>query len=370
VRKTVLLALGLVSEMALTGGCMSEPSEHLHVDKQVRISPAHRVMPYSITRASNGDLFVIGSNDQMNYRAWATRVAPSGEVRWEYLEGGPDGWNDRSIHGQKFYGTIEMPDQTTLLCGEKMIDRHPTIMLVTLAKDGSLISEKLLPPIREGVAVSLSTCRKWNDGIALLGSVSGQPAGTGWMVKLDMSLNMQWKKFGGDYGNGDIMDTGPSLYALGGHVEELYIVKIGVDGEIVAKHVLPDAEHYLVHGSTSAPTVRIVSMLPTFQHTEIFDLDGQLRGPTRTLKLHNVGVKKCLELLDGTVAIFGSQFTDSATAAITRVYKDGGYKTFLVQPQHQSPWYIDAVLTGNDDEIAAVRQVDSGYAIVDFLSFK
>jgi hypothetical protein len=369
-RKAASWALSLAIGLTLTVGCICEASEPLHIDRRIMLSPGHRVMPYSITRAPGGDLIVLGSNEQMDYRAWATRLAPNGEVRWEFLEGGPDGWDDRSTPGQRFYGAIAMPDQTTLLCGIKKIDRRSMIMLVRLAEDGSLLSEKLLPPVRENVVVSLSACRKWDEAIVLLGSVSGQPSGTGWMAKLDLNLSMQWTKFGGDYGNGDMDESGANLIVLGWNDQDFYVAKIAPDGEIIAKTMLSAGEHYLVHGSGSASAVRIVSMPPAFKHTEIQDFDGQLRGPMRTLRLYNVGVKKCLAFDDGTIAILGSRFEDSATAAVTQVYKDGSYKTFLVQPRNESPWYIDAVLTGKGSEIAAVRQIGLGQGIVDFLSFK
>lgn len=368
-RKAVPWALGLAIGLMFTIDCMCEAGEPLHIDRQIMLSPGHRVMPYSITRASNGDFFVIGSNDQMDYRAWATRLAPNGEVRWEFLEGGPDGWNDRTVHGQRFNAAIEMPDETTLLCGEKVIDRRSTVMLVTLAKDGSLISEKLLPPVREGSVFSGLRCRKWNDGIVLVGGVSGRPAGTGWMIKLDMHLNMLWKKFSDDYAPGEMTESGHDLYVLGWHGSEFYIVKIGLDGEIIAKHLLTSGEHHLVQTGTRGKSVRVATLVSTLQ-TEIADFDADLHGPARVLKLNNVGIKKCLELPDGSVAIFGSQFSHSATAAVTRVYKDGGYKTFLVEPRNESPWYIDAVLTGNGNEIAAVRQVGVEEGMLDFLSFK
>jgi hypothetical protein len=344
-------------------------AEYLSIDKQIILSPGHLAMPHTITRASDGDLIVLGSNGQADSRAWATRVAPTGEVRWEFIEGGPDGWNDHSARGQRFYGAIEMPDQTTLLCGVKEVDRRSTIMLVTLGKDGSLISEKLLPAIREGSVLSLFACRKWSDGIALLGSVSGQPAGVGWIAKLDMNLNMTWKKSGGIYGVGDTMDAGTNLYALGWQDQKSYVVKFGVDGEITTKHLLPDGDSSLVYPATSDSAVRIVIMVSTYQ-TEILDFDAQLRGPTHTLKLHNVGVKKCLGLPDGTVAIFGSQFHNGATTAVTRVYKDGGSKGFLIDPSIAYPWHNDAVLTGKNAEIAAVGRNYSGQAVLDWVSFK
>jgi len=104
--------------------------------------------------------------------------------------------------------------------------------------------------------------------------------------------------------------------------------------------------------------------------TEMVDFDADLRGTAHTVRLDNVGIKKCLGLPDGSVAIFGSQFLGTATAAITRVYKGGRYKTFLLEPRNTSPWYIDAVLTGNGDEIAAVRLQGLDRGILEFLSFR
>jgi hypothetical protein len=372
-KKAILLwALGAASGMALT----AEASEALHIERQITLSPGHRVTPYNITRASNGDLIVLGSTDSvMNFRAWATRLAPSGDVRWDFIEGGPDGWNDHSVSGQRFYNAIELPEGTTLLCGNKVINKTRTVMLVRLDKAGKLLSEGLLPPVRDNAVVTLLSCHKRSDGIVLMGSVSGQPAGTGWMAKLDWDLNLQWKKFSDDFGGGEFIVTGDTLTALGGswHDPKYYVEKIGPEGDIIAKHPLPEGEHHLVQGSETNRPVRIVTMISNKQ-TEVFDFDDHLRGPSHQLSLRNVGVKRSLGLPDGSILIIGaansSVFAAYPSAAVTRVYRDGRYDTFMVEPLHQSPWYIDAVLTGNSNEIAAVRQVGVEQGTLDFLSFK
>jgi hypothetical protein len=375
VRKAVLWALGLTCGMVLTGGCMSEAAEQLHIDRQIELSPGHQAEPYSIVHASNGDLIILGSNFEADSRAWATRLAPSGEVRWEYIQGGPDGWNDHRPLGQRFYGAIEMPDQATLLCGNEVINNTNIVWLVTIAKDGSVITDKVLPPVRNNVVITLYSCHKRSDGILLVGSVSGQPAGTGWVVKLDSEFNVKWTKFSDDFGIGDFIDIGDTLIALGWHGQEEYVVKIGPDGDMLAKQVLPkgDGEHHLVQSTATDPKVRIVTFFSN-SRTEIADFDNQLRGPTRTLELHNVGVKKSLGLPDGSIAIVGSMNTSYLTAVpsagVTRVFKDGGHKSFAVEPLHQSLWYADAVLTGNGNDIAAVRKVGPIRSVVDFLSFR
>jgi hypothetical protein len=88
------------------------------------------------------------------------------------------------------------------------------------------------------------------------------------------------------------------------------------------------------------------------------------------IELNNAGVKKCLELSDGSIAIFGSQFHGIATAAVTRLYKDGTSKGFLLEPQNQSPWFIDAAYTGHGTQFVAVRSTVDGGMVVEWISFR
>jgi hypothetical protein len=128
---------------------------------------------------------------------------------------------------------------------------------------------------------------------------------------------------------------------------------------IVAGQVYPAAPH---------ADLRLASFKSTLK-TEIVDLGDQLH-PRRKIELHNAGVKKCLQSSDGSIAIFGSQFHGIATAAITRLYKDGTSNGFLLEPQNQSPWFIDAAYTGQGKQFVAVRTtVDLG-VVVEWISFR
>jgi len=62
-----------------------------------------------------------------------------------------------------------------------------------------------------------------------------------------------------------------------------------------------------------------------------------------------------------------------ATAAVTRIYKNGSRRDFLVHPPYRSPWYSAAVATGTSNEVAATRELVDGPAIqltLDWISFK
>jgi len=374
-RTPVLLLIALTIGMAMNDGCMSAPTEHMSIEKQVKLSPGHQTMPYRMTRASNGDLVIFGSIGQVDYRPWATRLTPNGEVRWEFLEGGPDGWNDQSAKGQRFDSAIELPDQTMLFCGIKVVNKERLILLDRIGIDGSLKDERVIRPDRQKSSITGFDCVRWNDGIALIGGVSGYPAGTGWLAKLDWQLNLQWQKFDDQYVGAHAMEAADggffyiNTFVRNPNGSKTSLLKLGPTGEIIARHALSDdASLVPVYPIEPRSDVRLALKIDTLK-TEIIDLDDQLQGPTRVIKLHNAGVNKCLELRDGSIAIFGSQFHNGATAAITRVYKDGSSKGFVHEPPYESPWYYDAVVTGKKNEFAATRSVGLLQAVLEWISF-
>jgi hypothetical protein len=375
-KKRARVLMGLLMGIALNGACMSEPTEHMSIDRQIRLSPAHRAMPYGISRASNGDLIVFGSIDQMDFRAWATRVSSNGEVRWEFLEGGASGWEDKTAPGQRFYGVVELPDQTTVLCGIKVEKNENLVVLVRLRSDGTVIAERIVRPKWDRGFVTGVTCIRWDDGVALFGGVSGVPRGTGWFAKLDAGLNLQWEKLGDQYVSRDIIAASGGGYFLVNTFlpnpdgSKTSLIKMASTGDVVSRHAFSDDDGpQLICPVQPRAEVRVALFKDTLK-TVIVDFDDQLRGPKHVISLHNAGVKKPLELPDGSIAIFGSQFHGTATAAVTRVYKDGSSKGFLVEPQKQSGWFYDAVYTGNRNEFAAVRSVDDLRAVLDWISFR
>ena len=102
----------------ICSSCTLSPAERMSIDKEVKLSPGHFVMPYQIRHASNGDFIIFGSTDEWDTRPWATRVTPNGGVRWDLVVGGSNGPPvDRSVRGQRFYEAIELENNTTLLCG-------------------------------------------------------------------------------------------------------------------------------------------------------------------------------------------------------------------------------------------------------------
>jgi hypothetical protein len=359
--------------------CALQPAERMNVDRQVKLSPGHFMMPYQIRHAFNGDVIVFGSTDEFDTRPWATRLAANGEVRWDLVVGGPNGPPiDRSVRGQRFFEAIDFPDQSTLLCGIRRVDNHEVVFLDRVGSDGSLITEQLirptLPTSDKGWIVGV-TCARWNGTIVLFGGIAGFPRGTGWFAALNEKLEVQTEKLGDQFiTHGLLAATAGDLFSIATDVpnpdgSNTSIAKFWKDGNIVARHALTSGDNpSFVYPAVPRAGLRL-ALFETTLKTEIVDLDDQLH-PKRKIELHNAGVKKCLELSDGSIAIFGSQFHGIATAAVIRLYKDGRSEGFLVEPRNQSPWFIDAAYTGQGTQFVAVRSTVDLRVVVEWISFQ
>jgi hypothetical protein len=370
---------GFAIAVMLNSSCALKPAERMNIDKQVKLSPGHFMMPYQIRHLSNGDVLVFGSTDEFDTRPWATRLAGNGEVRWDLVVGGPNGPPiDRSVRGQRFFEAIDFPDQSTLLCGIRKVDNHNVVFLDKVGLDGALISEQLIRPTRpvsEKGGIIGVTCARWNGAIVLFGGIAGFPRGTGWFVALNEKLEVQTEKFGDEFVTYGLLEASAgSLFSMGISLPNpdgstTSVVKFGKDGNIIMRHALANSDNpYFIYSAAPHADLRL-ALFKTTLKTEIVDLDNQLH-PRRTIELHNAGVKKCLELSDGSIAIFGSVFHGIATAAVTRVYNDGASQGFLLEPRNQSPWFIDAAYTGHGTQFVTVRTTIDLGVVVEWISFQ
>lgn len=380
-KTTFLRTFGIAASTAFSTICLAGS---LRIEREVTLSAPHPMQALSIIQAKDGDLLILGTTDEVGSNAWATRLSPTGQPRWDFLGPPSEVFRGRLINDQRFVGAIELPDQQTLLCGHMPANNGRTTMLVRLAPDGSVISQTQVPAVRDKGVITIYSCHKTPDGILLVGAASGEPAGTGWMVKLNWDLEVVWTRFSDDYGTGDYMDGADYISAVGWHDQEYYVEKTALDGSLTAKYVLP-IQHgpSLVRGTKNDPNV-YVAIFESNDLTQLWTFDDKLRGPTRKLRLHNVGVKKAIELPDRSILMLGSKnigfLTPIPVAAFTRVSGDGSYKTSVVGAQGQSLWYDDGVLINNGTEVAAIRRgaVEPGesgqpgrrQAIVDWIALK
>jgi len=354
---------------ALAGNaCYSAPRENMKIIRQVILSPEHKVAPYSIAQASNGDLIIAGASNVGNYRAWAMRVSKSGEPIWEYLDGPADGWTDYSQKNQRFYGAVGLENGNTLLCGIKQEDKKNVAFVMQIGPDGKLRDEHILRPSNNGYPAGGLRCLASNDGVVVLVGLALVPRGTGWMLKFDAAGNFLWEKLGDQYFYLDAMlaDNG-GLFMIGGNE----VTKIDREGNLLSRHSLPGSEQRFLRSIGPPKNVRIGTLLSTLE-TEIIDFDLNLQGPLHTTHLENIATKRGLDSGNGTGTLFGSRYFNGATAGAARVYPNGDSKMFTLEPRFQSGWFYDAIpvdpLSG---EFATVRNLnDSGTGALAWIAFK
>jgi hypothetical protein len=170
---TLCRKLCLTTAALLTLSACSPP-ETMRVVRQIdevspnpnALSPQHKVHVNAIARVSNGDFIVTGGNTSLKIQPWAARFSSDGHLRWEFLDGSPEGWNYTSptmnqfSYNNEFFDAVELADGATLLCGNKLISRKPTAFLDRLDATGKRIDERLLTPPEDGVPGG-SRCLPW-----------------------------------------------------------------------------------------------------------------------------------------------------------------------------------------------------------------
>lgn len=360
-----IIAIGIVA----SNTCSAGQSENMKIVRQVILSPAHKVAPYLIVQASNGDLIVAGAAGLGNNRAWATRVSKSGEPVWEYVDGPAGGWTDYSDHNQRFYGAIDLANGNTLLCGIKKIENKISAFLVRLTPDGKLIDERILQPGSEGFPTGGIRCLRTKDGVAMLSWLAVLPSGKGWLLKLDNAGNVLWEKFSDQFNRLDAMpaDNG-GLFLIGAQD----VIKIDREGNLLSRVRLPPgSDQKFIHPIGEPAEVRIGTTLSIVK-SEIVDFDLNLHGPLHTAHLNNIGINRGLESGNGVATLFGSRYFNGPTAGAARLYPNGDSQTFALEPRFQSGWFYDAVPTDAEfDEFATVRTLNSdGTGALAWISFK
>ena len=365
------LALGIV----VLGGATTQAvkAEDMKITRQIILSPTHKVAPYSITKASNGDLIIAGADSLGTYHAWATRVSKSGELIWEYLDGPAEAWTDYSQNSQQFYSAAELRNGSTLLCGIKRAainNKKLVAFLVRIGADGKLIDQRILQPAHDGMPIGGIRCLPSQDGVAVLSWLAVLPRGIGWFMRLDADGNVLWEKFGDQFGLEAIPADNGSLFLIAFNE----VRKIDAEGNVLARQALPGSSQTFLQSAGPPTRVRIAALLSALK-TAVIEFDLNLKGPLHTTHIGDIGTKRGLYSNNGVATLFGSRhvgYFNQPTAGAARVYKNGDSKGFTLEPRFQSGWFYDAVPTDSSGrEFATVSSLNAGgMGALAWISFK
>ena len=348
-----LLLLTLTTLFAIDA-CTPTPAEQVTINRQATLSPGHYVAGYSITRTPGGEFIVVGGTTLMNHTAWAARLDSSGKTKWEYLDGPSSSWTDYSTSDNQFFGAVELANNTTLLCGVKKVGPRHVSFLLRIDESGNRIDERF-PAVR---GISLRRCLRWDTGVAILGR--------GFLERLDSEGNLLWDKYDDSYAAQDAVespDHGLFLISFSGDATQ--IVRLDRDGAVIARHTVSGSEQRLMHPLSWSQHIFVGTMKSTFE-SEFFEFDLNL-NQLGHMSARNVGIKSGLELKDSSLVVFGSQYQNTATANVTRIYKNHQSANFPLQPLYSSPWYVDAVPGEAPGQFVTLRIVQ-GSTVVAWIS--
>jgi hypothetical protein len=378
-RAALSAPIGMVIAIAVgVAGCgQSRPAEHVSIEQEIELSPGHHVAAYHITPATNGDYIVTGANTLGNNAAWAIRVGSFGAVRWEFLDGPPNSWTDYSGTGQ-FDSAVELSNGNTLLCGFKKIGERPTAFMVRVGSKGDLIDERLLIPRENGISI-INQCTRWGAGVAVMPGVMGQHA-TGWLMKLDKAGDILWEKYGEEYKGVATQSAANELLLLLNYDQQDVLEKLDNSGQVVTRQPIPHSATEASAGGlsgtlqffpsyVSSPGIHISDWFDLDDRVRFMEFDHSLQGPTKIVEARAVGIRKAIQLPDGSFIIFGSQRGNPPFASIARVYGNLKVTNFALCPLCGSPWIYDGAIGRSPNEFVIIQEI-RGTAIMSWISLK
>jgi hypothetical protein len=371
----------IVAAIAISVGAaacgQSRPTEHFSIEQEIELSPGHHVAAYHITPAANGDYIVTGANTLGNKAAWAIRVGSFGAVRWEFLDGPPNSWTDYSGTGQ-FDSAVELSNGNTLLCGFKKIGERPTAFMVRVGSNGNFIDERLLIPHEDGISL-INQCTRWGAGVAVLPGMMGQHA-TGWLLKLDEAGDILWEKYGDEFIGVATQSPDNELLLLLDRGQQNVLERLDDSGHVAGRQLIPRSATEASAGGLPGvlqffpshvlpPDIHISAWFELDDRVRFMEFDQSLQGPAKIVEARTVGIRKAIQLADGSFIIFGSQRGNPPFASIARVYGNLKVTNFALCPLCGSPWIYDGALGRSPNEFVIIQEM-RGTAIMSWISLK
>ena len=95
--------------------------------------------------------------------------------------------------------------------------------------------------------------------------------------------------------------------------------------------------------------------------------DHSLQGPAQIVEARTVGMRRAIQLADGSFIIFGSQRGNPPFASIARVYGHLKVTDFALCPLCASPWIYDGALGRYPNEFVIIQEI-RGTATMSWIS--
>jgi hypothetical protein len=147
----------------------AQETAHIRIAKETLFEIGESVTPRAIAQAHNGDLIVAGS---LGGPAWATRIRPEGMIIWRNVLR-----SDAAVQSatrSSYVGAVQLPDDSTLLCGSISINHEGFSLVTHVSKTGDALDQQQFKPSDKAFDFSdIRHCIPYRRGAVAIGIVRG-----------------------------------------------------------------------------------------------------------------------------------------------------------------------------------------------------
>ena len=207
----------------------------------------------------------------------------------------------------------------------------------------------------------------------------GQHA-TGWLIKLNEAGDVLWEKYGDEYIGVATQSPAHELLLLSNHDQQNVLERLDDSGQVAARQLIPRSATKASAGALPgvlqffpshalSPGIHISAWFELDDRVRFMEFDQSLQGPAKIVEARTVGIRKAIQLSDGSFIIFGSQRGNPPFASIARVYGNLKVTDFALCPLCGSPWIYDGALGRSPDEFVVIQEM-RGTAIMSWISLR
>jgi hypothetical protein len=312
--------------------------------------------------------------------SWAVATDANGGVIWRYAD--PETGPTPNIgRGPQFHGVVPLSNGNILLCGQELYENDSAALLTILDSAGRLVEKRLLkPPEPEKYgAVRFERCLRWDDGVAVIGSMAGTITRYDWLMKLDGNGTKQWDLF--DYqlaGSHAVETVNHNLimasFPMPGGPDNMKLVQVNPRGHLVSTKELTVSNANMVRSGAPTSTLKVLTDINR-KDTAVLTLNDKFEGmapPWRT-QIPVTGDGFAWMLWDGSLAVFDHVFAQGADRACVSRIRSGEHSYEMLafplpNPQSRSDRLFDAVPI-SEKTFVAVRSLNNSVAL-SWVTFK
>lgn len=276
---------------------------------------------------------------------------------------------------------MSLSNGNILLCGQELEDGSAALLTI-LDSAGRLVEKRLLQPsgpYKYG-SVRFTRCLRWDDGVAVIGSMATNLTRLDWLMRLDSNGTKQWELIDYQLAGIHAVETANhnlviASFPMVGGPDNMKLVQVNPQGHLVSTKELPVAYANMVRSTVPTSTLKVLTDINR-KNTAVLTLNDdfkEMAPPWRT-QIPVTGDGFAWTLWDGSLAVFDHVFAAPGAdrACVSRIRS--GERTYemvafpLPNPQSRSDRLFDAVPI-SESTFVVVRSLNNSVAL-SWVTFK